>query len=107
MNKSELINEISAKADITKVDAAKVFDAVIDSIISAAKDGQKVTLVGFGTFSVSDRASREGRNPQTGAKITIPASKVPKFTAGSAFKDAVNIKAAKPQPKKPAAKPKK
>ncbi|MBF0541628.1 MAG: HU family DNA-binding protein [Nitrospirae bacterium] len=90
MHKSELINEISKKTKITKTDAAKVFDSVINTIIIAAKDDQKVTLIGFGTFYVQKRAERIGRNPHTGAKITIPASNVPKFTAGSAFKDIVN-----------------
>ncbi|MBF0540458.1 MAG: HU family DNA-binding protein [Nitrospirae bacterium] len=100
MNKSELINEISTSANITKAEAGKALDVMIDSIIKATKDGQKVTLIGFGTFSVSDRAAREGRNPSTGAKIKIPASKSPKFTAGKAFKDAVNKKKAKAEPKK-------
>lgn len=89
MTKAELIDKIAFVAGITKSDAAKALDATIDSIRIAMKKGQKVTLVGFGTFSVSKRKARKGRNPRTGAEIKIPATKVPKFTAGKALKDAV------------------
>jgi DNA-binding protein HU-beta len=89
MTKAELIDKIASVAGITKSDAAKALDATIDSIRIAMKKGQKVTLVGFGTFSVSKRKARKGRNPRTGAEIKIPATKVPKFTAGKALKDAV------------------
>ncbi|MBF0542541.1 MAG: HU family DNA-binding protein [Nitrospirae bacterium] len=107
MNKSELITQISTAAKLTKVQAEKALDATIDSIIKITKEGQKVTLVGFGTFSISNRAAREGRNPQTGAKIKIPASKSPKFTAGKAYKEAVNGTKGKPAPKKVVEKSKK
>jgi Bacterial nucleoid DNA-binding protein len=89
MTKAELIDKIAATAGITKADAAKSLDATIDSVKAALKKGQKVTLVGFGTFSVSKRMARKGRNPRTGEEIKIPATKVPKFTAGKALKDAV------------------
>lgn len=89
MTKAELIDKIAATAGITKADAAKSLDATIDSVKSALKKGQKVTLVGFGTFSVSKRKARKGRNPRTGEEIKIPATKVPKFTAGKSLKDAV------------------
>lgn len=89
MTKAELIDKIAASAGITKADAAKSLDATIDSVKAALKKGQKVTLVGFGTFSVSKRKARKGRNPRTGEEIKIPATKVPKFTAGKSLKDAV------------------
>lgn len=89
MTKAELIDKIAATAAITKADAAKSLDATIDSIKGALKKGQKVTLVGFGTFSVSKRKARKGRNPRTGEEIKIPATKVPKFTAGKSLKEAV------------------
>lgn len=89
MTKAELIDKIAASAGITKADAAKSLDATIDSVKVALKKGQKVTLVGFGTFSVSKRKARKGRNPRTGEEIKIPATKVPKFTAGKSLKDAV------------------
>ncbi|MBF0540096.1 MAG: HU family DNA-binding protein [Nitrospirae bacterium] len=89
MNKSELIDKLSVEANITKTKASEVIESVINSIIDAAKKDDKVTLTGFGSFVVSKRKEREGRNPQTGAKITIPASSVPRFTPGKAFKDAV------------------
>ena len=90
MNKSELIDCIADKADISKADAARALDAAVDCIKSALKNGDSVGIVGFGTFSVSHRAARMGRNPQTGQSIQISASNVPKFKAGKALKDAVN-----------------
>ncbi len=89
MTKAELIDKIAANAGLTKTDAGKALDSTIDSVKAALKKGQKVTLVGFGTFSVSKRKARKGRNPRTGAEIKIPATKVPKFTAGKTLKDAV------------------
>jgi DNA-binding protein HU-beta len=89
VTKVELVNAIAEKAELTKADAEKALKAVIDSITEALKDGDKVALVGFGTFSVSERAARTGKNPQTGEKIQINASRVPKFKAGKMLKDAV------------------
>ncbi|NLV23908.1 MAG: HU family DNA-binding protein [Deltaproteobacteria bacterium] len=89
MTKVELVNAIAEKADLKKADAEKALKAVLDSITQALKDGDKVALVGFGTFSVSERAARSGKNPQTGEKIDIKASRVPKFKAGKVLKDAV------------------
>lgn len=83
MNKTELIDAVAAKAGLSKVDAKKALDAVLDSIAEAVKSGDKVALVGFGTFSVSERAARTGRNPQTGATIEIAAKKSVKFKAGA------------------------
>lgn len=90
MNKAELIDQIAAAADLSKSSAAEALDAAIAGITNALKKGDTVTLVGFGTFSVSARGARTGRNPQTGATIQIKASKSPKFKAGKALKDAVN-----------------
>ncbi len=90
VNKSELVDAIAASADISKADATRALDAALESITSTLKQGDTVSLVGFGTFSVKDRAAREGRNPQTGATIQIAASRVPGFKAGKALKDAVN-----------------
>ncbi|MFZ5561272.1 MAG: HU family DNA-binding protein [Pseudomonadota bacterium] len=90
MNKSELIDAIAASADITKADAGRALDAAVEAITKALKDGDQVTLVGFGTFQVKERAARTGRNPQTGKEIKIAASKVPGFKAGKGLKDAVN-----------------
>lgn len=89
MTKAELIDKIASGAGLTKSDAGKALDATLDAVKAALKKGQKVTLVGFGTFSVSKRKARKGRNPRTGAEIKIPATKVPKFTAGQTLKDAV------------------
>lgn len=89
MNKSELIDAIAASADLSKAGAGRALDAMVDSITDSLKEGDQVTLIGFGTFSVKDRAARTGRNPQTGAEIKIAASKVPGFKAGKALKDAV------------------
>lgn len=89
MTKAELIDKIASSAGLSKVDASKALDSTLNAVRVALKKGQKVTLVGFGTFSVVKRKSRKGRNPRTGDVITIPAAKVPKFTAGKALKDAV------------------
>jgi DNA-binding protein HU-beta len=89
MTKAELIDKIASGTGLSKVDAGKALDTTLNSIRGALKKGQKVTLVGFGTFSVIKRKSRKGRNPRTGDVITIPAAKVPKFTSGKALKNAV------------------
>lgn len=90
MNKTELVDEIAKKADLSKKDAEAAVRAFTDTVADALKDGDKVQLVGFGTFEVSERAARTGRNPQTGKEMKIPASKAPKFKAGKALKDIVN-----------------
>lgn len=90
MNKNDLIAAVADATGLTKADAAKAVDAVLDSITGSLKQGNEVRLVGFGTFTVAKRAASEGRNPRTGEKINIPASKRPKFSAGKALKDAVN-----------------
>lgn len=90
MNKQQLIENIAASADITKAAAGRALDSMIDSITDSLKNGDSVVLVGFGTFSVRDRAARMGRNPQTGEEIHIQAAKVPAFKAGKALKGAVN-----------------
>nr|WP_254722193.1 HU family DNA-binding protein [Gilvimarinus xylanilyticus] len=90
VNKTELIEAIAASADISKAAAGRALDAVVDGITDSLKKGDQVVLVGFGTFSVKERAARTGRNPQTGAEIQIAAANVPSFKAGKALKDAVN-----------------
>lgn len=90
MNKNELVAAVANAAELPKGDATKAVDAVFDAITDALKSGEEVRLVGFGTFAVTQRAATEGRNPQTGEKIQIKASKLPKFKAGKALKDAVN-----------------
>jgi DNA-binding protein HU-beta len=90
MNKNDLIAEVAEATGLTKADATKAVDSVLDCITSALKKGDEVRLVGFGTFTVAKRAASEGRNPRTGEKIQIPSSKRPKFSAGKALKDAVN-----------------
>ena len=90
MNKSDLIDQIADSAGLSKADAGRALDATVDAITSALKAGQSVSLVGFGTFTVRDRAARTGRNPRTGETINIKASKNPAFKAGKALKDAVN-----------------
>lgn len=90
MNKSQLIDSIAAKADISKAAASRAVDAFVDAITDSLKEGDQVALVGFGTFAVRERAARTGRNPQTGATIEIAAAKVPAFKPGKALKDAVN-----------------
>lgn len=89
MNKTELVNAVAAEAGLSKKDADKAVAAVLGSIKGALANGDKVQLIGFGTFEVRERAAKEGRNPHTGATIQIPASKVPAFKAGAALKDAV------------------
>jgi len=90
MTKSELIDAIADNAGLSKADATKALAATLESITDALKAGEKVALIGFGTFSVSLRAARTGKNPQTGEAIAIPASKAAKFKAGQKLKDAVN-----------------
>ena len=90
MNKAELVDAIADSADLSKAGASRALDAVISSITDALKEGDQVALVGFGTFTVKDRAARTGRNPQTGAEIQIAAANVPAFKPGKALKDAVN-----------------
>lgn len=89
MNRTELIALMADEAGISKAAAERALGAMLDGIAGALKGGDKVSLVGFGTFSVSDRAARTGRNPRTGATINIPASRVPKFKAGKGLKDAI------------------
>ncbi len=90
MTKSELVNEVAQVAELSKKDAEKAINAVMDSITNALKKDEKVALVGFGTFETRKRPARKGRNPQTKAEIDIPASNAPVFKAGKALKDAVN-----------------
>ncbi|HCD35893.1 MAG TPA: HU family DNA-binding protein [Chlorobium sp.] len=89
MSKAELVEKIAAQANLTKVDAEKSVNAFINVVTSSLKAGDDVTLVGFGTFTTGDRAERQGRNPQTGKTITIPAKTVVKFKPGKALKDEV------------------
>ena len=90
MNKTEFIAAVAEKAEISKKDSEKALKAFVDVVTEQLKAGDKVQLVGFGTFEVSERAAREGRNPQTGKNMTIAACKAPKFKAGKALKDAIN-----------------
>ena len=90
MNKSELITAIAEVSDLTKADAGRALDATISAITGSLKAGEPVTLIGFGTFEVRDRAARSGRNPRTGETIQIKASKNPAFKPGKALKDTVN-----------------
>lgn len=90
MNKNELVDAVASAADLKKSEATKAVDAVFDAITSSLQKGDEVRLVGFGTFTVSKRGASEGRNPRTGEKIKIAASKQPKFKAGKGLKDAVN-----------------
>mgnify|MGYP000922067909 FL=1 len=92
MNKTELVANVAEKAGLSKKDAEKALGAVIESIEEALVEGDKIQLIGFGTFEVKDRAARTGRNPQTGKEIKIAASRNPVFKAGKALKDAVNNK---------------
>ncbi len=89
MTKAELVEKIASDTGLTKADAARALDSALENIKKALKKNQKVTLVGFGTFSVTKRKARKGRNPQTGETIKIPASKAPKFTPGKGLKDAI------------------
>lgn len=90
MNKTELVAAMASKADLSKKDAEAALKAFTDVVAEELKKDGKVQLVGFGTFEVSKRAAREGRNPQTGKTMSIPASKAPKFKAGKALKDSIN-----------------
>lgn len=87
MNKTELVSQVAATAGMTKKDVEKVVNAFFETVEEALKSGDKVQLIGFGTFEVRDRQARKGRNPQTGEEINIPATKVPAFKAGKALKD--------------------
>ncbi|MGF1541637.1 MAG: HU family DNA-binding protein [Pleurocapsa sp.] len=89
MNKGELVDRISQKATVTKKQADAVLSAAIETIMEAVSEGDKVTLVGFGSFERRDRKEREGRNPKTGEKMSIPATQVPAFSAGKLFKEKV------------------
>lgn len=90
MNKTELIAAVADAAELSKAEAGRAVDAVFDAITDSMKSGDKVSLVGFGTFQVRERAARQGRNPKTGETIHIAAGKTPGFKAGKALKDAVN-----------------
>jgi DNA-binding protein HU-beta len=90
VNKAELIDAIADSADLSKAAASRALDAVLNSVTDALKEGDQVSLVGFGTFAVKERAARTGRNPQTGEPMEIAAAKVPGFKPGKALKDAVN-----------------
>ena len=90
MNKGQFIEKMVEKSGLTAKDAEKAYKAFTETVIEALKDGDKIQLVGFGTFDVGERSAREGRNPQTGESIQIAASKSPRFKAGKAFKDAIN-----------------
>ena len=90
MNKNDLIASVASRSGLSKADSARAVDGIISSIESALKSGQEVRIVGFGTFSVTNRAATTGRNPRTGEAIQIPASKQPKFKAGAPLKQAVN-----------------
>ncbi|QFY45036.1 HU family DNA-binding protein [Candidatus Methylospira mobilis] len=90
MNKAELVDQIASVADISKVDAGRALDAFVTVVTDALKTGDTVSLVGFGSFSVKERAERQGRNPQSGEAITIKAAKIPSFKAGKVLKDAVD-----------------
>ena len=92
MTKNELIAEIAARTELTKKDADKALKGLIEVISEELKKGEKIQLVGFGTFEVSERAAREGRNPQSGEPMKIEASKAPRFKAGKALKDMINEK---------------
>ena len=91
MNKNDLIAAISTSAGLSKIDATRCIETIIDTVSNALKRGEEVRIVGFGTFSVSHRKATTGRNPRTGESIQIPASRRPKFTVGKALKDTVNI----------------
>ncbi len=90
MNKSELVAAMAEQTELSKKDAEKALKALVDVVTEELSKGGKIQLVGFGTFDVAERTAREGRNPQTGATMKIPASKAPRFKAGKALKDAVN-----------------
>ena len=107
MNRIELVEILAKKHELSKAEAGRVLDTLLDTIVTTVKKGDAVTLVGFGTFRQVARAARTGFNPQAGTKIKIAAAKVPKFAAGSAFKAAVDAKFAKRKAEKAAAAPKK
>jgi DNA-binding protein HU-beta len=90
MNKTDLINQVSEKANLAKKDAGRVVDALFESIIEALAAGEKVQIAGFGSFEIRERAARKGRNPQTGEEIEIAASRIPAFKPGKALKDSIN-----------------
>lgn len=90
MNKEELVQKVAKETNTTQKEAAEMISATVNAIVEAVASGEKVTLVGFGTFEAKKRAAKNGRNPQTGESILIPAKTVPAFTAGKAFKDATN-----------------
>ncbi|SHG27654.1 DNA-binding protein HU-beta [Desulfacinum infernum DSM 9756] len=90
MNKKELIEKVAATANVSKQDTASVVNALLNEIEAALKAGEQIAITGFGSFKVVDRPAREARNPRTGEKITVPASKVPKFVPGKSLKDALN-----------------
>jgi DNA-binding protein HU-beta len=90
VTKTELVCAVAENAGLTKVDAERAVKALLDAVTDCLKEGDKLSLVGFGTFSVSQRAARKGKNPQTGAKIDIPAAKTPRFKAGKLLKDSLN-----------------
>jgi DNA-binding protein HU-beta len=92
MTKAEIVDQIATDADISKAAAGRALDSTLESITKTLTRGDTVTLVGFGTFTVSKRAARKGRNPQTGAEISIPASKVPRFKPGKGLKETINPK---------------
>ncbi len=100
MTKKELVNAIAKESNLTKIDSEKALNSFVNAVTAALKKGDEVKLIGFGTFSVMERAARNGRNPQTGKTIRIKASKAPKFKAGKALKDAVNVVNAKKSGKK-------
>lgn len=89
MNKTDLVNAVATKSELTKADASKAVDALLETISLTLGEGEKIQLIGFGTFEVRERAARTGRNPQTGEEMQIPASKVPAFKAGKELKEAV------------------
>jgi DNA-binding protein HU-beta len=93
MNKGELVDKVSEATGITKKDAERVITATLETIQEAVAEGEKVTLVGFGTFEPRDRQAREGRNPKTGETLTIPATRVPAFAAGKLFREKVSVSA--------------
>ena len=107
MTKAEIVEKVAEEIKVSKSAAAKALAVVTDSIAQAIRKGDKVTLIGFGTFSVANRKARKGRNPRTGKEIKIAAKKVPKFSAGAGLKAAATSKAAPKAPAKKAAKPKK
>lgn len=90
MNKGQFVDKIREKTGLTAKDAENAYKAFIETVVEALREGDKISLVGFGTFDIGERAAREGRNPQTGESIQIAASRSPRFKAGKAFKDAVN-----------------